>query len=371
MRGLSLSLMVEYISGRLEMPVYIDWRAIAAAGASYGEVEQALIHIKNDTASVMECFDEVGRQLKSVGNANVPIACYIKDGVIVVSNANVMKNDADAVSMEEARTMAYDPSMLTPEKRSVRRGLMKRMKGVSFNNIPLYDVVDYLQESAGVNIFVDWPALGAGGVGKDRLVELQMIDISVATCLERTLADISHGAATSLPIVYYVVDNVVVITNLPKMTSLKIDFLDTMEGMRSLVMDQAGRQKECQAVLDKMQMILHKVNFSNVPLCDVVDYLRESSELNVHADWPALRAAGVGKDFPVALVVDEIKFHACLEKVLDVVSNAKGVNDKIVYYVQDGVVIITRSECLPEGMRYPPEQAIGSASKPATMPAEK
>jgi hypothetical protein len=79
---------------------------------------------------------------------------------------------------------------------------------------------------------------------------------------------------------------------------------------------------------------LPEVKFENVPLADVVDYLRDVTSANIFVHWRALEAAGVDKTAPVTMGLKNVGFRDVLS--LLVREQGSGVN----YKVENGVITI-------------------------------
>jgi hypothetical protein len=79
------------------------------------------------------------------------------------------------------------------------------------------------------------------------------------------------------------------------------------------------------------------VKFDETPLADAIDFLRDVSGANVHVNWRALEAAGIGKDAPVTTKLK----HVSVRKALAVVLSQASPNAPLAYYNDGGVIEIT------------------------------
>ena len=89
------------------------------------------------------------------------------------------------------------------------------------------------------------------------------------------------------------------------------------------------------------------VEFANVPLEDVFDFMRDVAQLNLYINWPALEAAGVDRSAPVQLKLRNIRMGKVLDLALNQVS-AGGV--ELTWYVSDNIVYITTKELADRDM---------------------
>src|SRR5262245_52699377 len=62
---------------------------------------------------------------------------------------------------------------------------------------------------------------------------------------------------------------------------------------------------------------LPTLNFSGVALGDAIDFLRDVSNANIHVDWRALEAAGVGKDTVVNMRLRSVSMRKALTLLLN------------------------------------------------------
>ncbi len=83
-----------------------------------------------------------------------------------------------------------------------------------------------------------------------------------------------------------------------------------------------------------------EANFSGVALGDAIDYIRDVTNANIHVNWNALEAAGVGKDTVVNLRLHSVP----LKTILRLMLNEAGGGTGLTYYVSDGVIEITTQE---------------------------
>ena len=84
-----------------------------------------------------------------------------------------------------------------------------------------------------------------------------------------------------------------------------------------------------------------QMNLNGVPLADAIDFIRDLTSANLHINWKAIEATGVGKDTQVNLRVRNIR----LDKVLTLILNeASGGSELLTYYVDGGVIEVTTRE---------------------------
>ena len=73
------------------------------------------------------------------------------------------------------------------------QALHQRVPEINFYDEPLEAVFDFLRETTGANIWVNWSALANEGIDPDTLVSMQLKDVPVARMLELLFAEFNVG----------------------------------------------------------------------------------------------------------------------------------------------------------------------------------
>lgn len=86
-----------------------------------------------------------------------------------------------------------------------------RMKvpAVEFKEVPLADVFEFMRDTAGLNLFINWPALEAAGIDRSVPISIRLRNIPLSRVLDLTLSQISAGRVA---ITWYVSDNIIYVT---------------------------------------------------------------------------------------------------------------------------------------------------------------
>ncbi|MBL7133715.1 MAG: hypothetical protein ISS78_06425 [Phycisphaerae bacterium] len=93
----------------------------------------------------------------------------------------------------------------TEQDRRVRMRLKETIRELNFDDIELKDVIQFLRDVSGVNIYVKWSALAAAGITKATTVNVHLQEVTLEKALRVILEDV--GAAAPLG---YVVDSGVI-----------------------------------------------------------------------------------------------------------------------------------------------------------------
>jgi beta-lactamase regulating signal transducer with metallopeptidase domain len=82
------------------------------------------------------------------------------------------------------------------------------------------------------------------------------------------------------------------------------------------------------------------VNFSNTPLRQALDALRDLADANLYVPWKALKSIGIEESTPINLKLRDVPLRRALGLVL---ADATGDN-RLTYHVEDGVIEVTTRE---------------------------
>ena len=79
------------------------------------------------------------------------------------------------------------------EDRAMAATLARRVPEVNFDAVALSDVVDFLRDVSGANVFVDWGALESAGIERAAPVTARAKNVSLSTALDLVLASAGRG----------------------------------------------------------------------------------------------------------------------------------------------------------------------------------
>jgi hypothetical protein len=184
--------------------------------------------------------------------------------------------------------------------------LDRRIPGVDFSGQGLADVLDFMRDVTGTNIFINWHALEAAGISKDAPIKFQLTKANFRTVLKGILDKVATSKGKAA---LSVQEGVLVISTAP----------DPARPRASVTMGTlpAGANP-----------VIPEINFAGQGLSDVIDFLREEvNRMKIEVDWTALEQAGISKDAPVNVRVRDVKFSTALRFVLESVSDGKSAID--------------------------------------------
>jgi hypothetical protein len=111
----------------------------------------------------------------------------------------------------------------------------------------------------------------------------------------------------------------------------------------SIGVTRSGAQVSARRALNT---VLPELKFDNISLLDAIDFLRDVSGANMHVNWNAIEAVGVGKDTVVNLRLRSVP----LRKVLNLVLSEAGSGSLLTFYIDDDVIEVTTREIADQQM---------------------
>src|SRR6185503_19075525 len=97
----------------------------------------------------------------------------------------------------------------TAEERAMQAMLDRGVPELNFDAVAFADVVDFLRDVSGANIFVNWKALEAAGVDRTAPVTARLRNIKFSKALTIILDSVSGG---TVPLGYTIDDGVITIS---------------------------------------------------------------------------------------------------------------------------------------------------------------
>ena len=126
------------------------------------------------------------------------LTCVLACGVAISS--------ARAEDPKAATTQPARPSPRNEEE--VLRALDRRVREINFDQIELKDVIQFLRDVSGVNIWVQFSGLGAAGLSRNSPVNVCLHDVTLRQALEVILEDVGASA----PLGWVIRGNTIVIS---------------------------------------------------------------------------------------------------------------------------------------------------------------
>jgi beta-lactamase regulating signal transducer with metallopeptidase domain len=117
-----------------------------------------------------------------------------------------------------------------PEDEATKAMMSRKLPEVKVDSVPLDDVIDFLRDTTGSNIFVNWRALEAAGVDKSSPVTLRVRDVAFRDVLSLILREQGNG-------VTFTVQNGVIVIDAPAQQARRPKLSTKTYDVRPLVGD--------------------------------------------------------------------------------------------------------------------------------------
>lgn len=363
-----------------------------------------------------------GQRSWSLTAAIIVVVVALVPLFVAQRSAKAEKAAPAASSPATARSQPYSDTTAFPINPNERATLETKLGELNFEAVALGDVIDFLRDITNVNIVVDWKALESVGIDKNAPVTLRARNVSFKKALQLVLDALSDGNNTQFG---FTADDNVIRVGLAKLTfvarpmprpaaispekvaeirqkllaeELENDLkeLSRQKSMLEQLQAKFGPNQaqviEARGNVDRLtkrvaeltgpigssdpfatvdlqmkqllEQKLPEVNFAEVALSDVFDFLRDVTSANIFVNWRALEAAGTDKNAPVTLRLKNVAFGKVLDLLLDSVG---GPNTKLAYTADQGVISISVAGGQVAGAREWLKQA---QSKLLTMPLD-
>lgn len=120
---------------------------------------------------------------------------------------------ASASILGSASLLHADPPKRTPIRAtnevSMNAAMQMRVPAVALNSVALDDVFNFMRDVAGLNLYVNWPALEAAGIDRSIPISLKLRNIKLGKVMDLALNQATAGGA---PLTWYVSDNIIYVT---------------------------------------------------------------------------------------------------------------------------------------------------------------
>jgi len=124
------------------------------------------------------------------------------DRIFIVEGKEANRHQVEQEYVDELKALGGvrpEPARRTrragdgPEEAAAQAQLDRPLPEVNFEGAALTDVIDFLRDVSGANIFVDWGALEAGGVSGNQPVSVRLKNIAFGHALELILRNAGGG----------------------------------------------------------------------------------------------------------------------------------------------------------------------------------
>ena len=320
------------------------------------------------------------------------------DNPVILALRDMMLDASKAQQGRAAEQRHDDQKDATPKP-------LRKIVTLSNDNLSLDQVIAFIRDTTGAEILVNWPALELVGIDQDSLVTVSLSRVPAEQLLKLVLDQVSADAFGNDKAGFTVFEGIVKVSTLRDLKSetethvysLQIhlaaaadkaaaqelvgpitDLITTTIGDpdewlneessltelngNMIIKTTASNHREIVALFDQINnpvgdakdieskvdraaedLLAKKLSLSNdgLALSMVIDFVRDSTGLNIAVNWPALELAGIDQDSLVTLDVNRMPADQLLRLVLGQVSADAFDDDKAGFNIREGVIHIT------------------------------
>ncbi|MCL2700253.1 MAG: hypothetical protein FWE88_01015 [Phycisphaerae bacterium] len=211
-------------------------------------------------------------------------------------------------------------------------------------NGPLDKAVAALATAGKVKIAVDWDRLTAAGLDKQTRAVVRASDATVKQLLDLLVLSASEKDA---PLGWYIDGDKIRVTTKAAIEDRRPARTASANTPARTSGASAQPAKEAApAAVPIAKALEGGVEFSQTPLREVVNFLRDKARLNIAVNWTALEEVGITKDSPVSLKARNLTLGRVLDLLLADVSGSRDKYERLYYVIDDGVVLISTGNAL-------------------------
>ncbi len=205
----------------------------------------------------------------------------------------------------------------------------------------LKQAIRQCEKLAGVQIVVEWPVLKAAGVGPDDKVLIKASKATVEQLLEMMLIQV---ATRGNPLAWYVDENQVRVTSQRRIlyTGNPPVARAPVRSRAAVAVKKSSRPK---------QGLLRELNFNNIKLVNVVDFLRDVSGVSIHVNWRSMETIGVTRETTVTLKAKNISIARALDLLMDDISGIEDKFSRVYWIIDEGIVRIATGAALNQKLK--------------------
>jgi len=221
------------------------------------------------------------------------------------------------------------PTPRTDAGRTVVARLNEKVDAVEFDDIDLWNIVQFFRDITGSSIYVDWQAMQRIGINRASTVHLSSTDMTVHAALLACLRSIRGGQQLT----YAVAGGVVIIAPPDDALALAERILTPLK-----VPDTPRNRKATQ----RLNEVIRELNFEDIELGDIIQFMRDVSGMSIYVDWDGLHAVGVSRNTPVMVRAVNVSLRTGLALILN--SGLSAPEQALDWGVADGVIVIAPPE---------------------------
>ncbi len=188
-------------------------------------------------------------------------------------------------------------------------------------------LADFAVQS-GIKVQVDWKTLEAAGIQRSAPVA---VDLEKATWRQVMDVILSRAGVAGASLAWRVEGDEVLVSTQKQILAMAAETSKTVAAAK-----ESGKAKD-----DSSGNILPVVDFTDMPLKDVLKFFETVLNANFHVNWKALEQGGVKADTPITLNLKHISIARAMDLALDDINATREKLDRVYWILDRGVVLIS------------------------------
>lgn len=217
---------------------------------------------------------------------------------------------------------------------SAEKAMARELKAPSFSGT-LEAALQRVQELAGVRVVASWRVLNACGARRTQPIQVKAKKATVGQFLDMILAKCASGAH---PLAWYADDDLVVVTGQNQALDRRVRLAPRAPAAPKR--SAARSTAKLPAPRSLAPAGSEGLNFDEVPLKDVILYLRQRSGVSIHVNWRALAVAGIDQNTTVTLKLRNVTMRRVLDLLTEQLSASRDRDTSLYWIIDRGVVSI-------------------------------
>ena len=180
----------------------------------------------------------------------------------------------------------------------------------------------------GIKVQVDWKALEAAGIERSAPVA---VEVEKATWRQVMDVIVSRAGAAGAGLAWRVEGDEVLVSTQKQILAMAAQTTGTV----------AAAKETAKGKANSGAGVLPSVDFTDMPLKDVLKFFETVLNANFHVNWKALEQGGISPDAPITLNLKHISVARAMDLVLDDINAAREKLDRVYWILDRGVVLVS------------------------------
>ena len=188
-------------------------------------------------------------------------------------------------------------------------------------------LADFAVQS-GIKVQVDWKMLEAAGIQRSAPVAVDLEKVTWRQVMDVILSRVGVRGSS---LAWRVGGDEVLVSTQKQILAMAAETTRTVAAAK-----ESGKAKD-----NSSGNVLQTVDFTDMPLKDVLKFFETVLNANFHVNWKALEQGGVRPDAPITLNLKHISIARAMDLALDDINAAREKLDRVYWILDGGVVLIS------------------------------